>query len=71
MLELLLAALLGQAPAAQSATPTLDYDFYKARVQPLFLEKREGHARCVQCHAGSTTLRLQGLPEGAFTWTEE
>jgi len=71
MLELLLAALLGQAPAAQSSTPTLDYDFYKARVQPLFLEKREGHARCVQCHAGSTTLRLQGLPEGAFTWTEE
>ena len=75
MLELLLAALLGQAPAApSSAAPssvTLDYDFYKARVQPLFLEKREGHARCVQCHAGSTTLRLQRLPEGAFSWTEE
>jgi YVTN family beta-propeller protein len=71
MLELLLAALLGQAPAAQSATPTLDYDFYKARVQPLFLEKREGHARCVQCHAGSTTLRLQLLPDGAFSWSEE
>ena len=58
MLELLLAALLGQAPAAPSAAAsssvTLDYDFYKARVQPLFLEKREGHARCVQCHAGSS-----------------
>ncbi len=71
MLELLLAALLGQQPAPPPVTPALDYEFYKARVQPLFLEKREGHARCVQCHAGSTTLRLQRLPEGAFSWTEE
>src|SRR5262245_59608239 len=76
MLELLLAALLGQAQApAPAASPaaavTLDYDFYQARVQPLFLEKREGHARCVQCHAGSTTLRLQRLPDGAFSWNEE
>lgn len=71
MLELLLAAILGQQPAPPPVTPALDYEFYKARVQPLFLEKREGHARCVQCHAGSTTLRLQRLPDNAFTWTEE
>jgi YVTN family beta-propeller protein len=71
MLELLLAALLGQQPAAPPATAALDYDYYKARVQPLFLEKREGHARCVTCHAGSATLRLQRLPEGADNWTEE
>src|SRR6187399_1503638 len=71
MLELLLAALLGQTPAAPPASAALDYDFYKARVQPLFLEKREGHARCVTCHGGSTTLRLQRLPEGATGWSEE
>jgi YVTN family beta-propeller protein len=71
MLQLLLAALLGQQPAAPPASPALDYDFYKARVQPLFLEKREGHARCVTCHGGSATLRLQRLPEGATMWTEE
>lgn len=69
MLELLLAALLGQQPAPSG--PALDYEFYKARVEPLFLEKREGHARCVTCHAGSATLRLQRLPEGADRWTEE
>jgi len=71
MLELLLAALLGQSPAAPPATAALDYDFYKARVQPLFLEKREGHARCVTCHGGSTTLRLQRLSEGATGWSDE
>src|SRR6185503_1866450 len=71
MLELLLAAMLGQQPEAPPATAALDYDYYKARVQPLFLEKREGHARCVTCHGGSATLRLQRLPEGATNWTEE
>ena len=71
MLELLLAALLGQQPATPPASAALDYEFYKARVQPLFLEKRDGHARCVTCHGGSTTLRLQRLPEGATNWTEE
>ena len=71
MLELLLAALLGQQPTAPPATAALDYDFYKARVQPLFLEKREGHARCVTCHGGSATLRLERLPEDATNWTEE
>jgi YVTN family beta-propeller protein len=70
MLELLLAALLGQQPAAAPAAPALDYDFYKARVEPLFLEKREGSARCVTCHGGSATLRLQRLAEGATGWTE-
>ena len=45
LLELLFAALLGQQAAPPSAAPasapanSLDYDFYKARVQPLFIEK--------------------------------
>jgi len=67
LVVLLLAALLGQQPAAP---PALDYDFYKARVQPLFLEKRPEHARCVTCHAGSTTLRLQRLSPGAEAWND-
>jgi YVTN family beta-propeller protein len=71
MLELLLAALLGQQPAGPPAGPVLDYEFYKARVQPLFVEKRPGSARCVTCHAGSTTLRLQRFSDGATSWTEE
>ena len=72
LVELLLAALLGQQPAAPPPAPAaaLDYEFYKARVQPLFLEKRVDHARCVTCHAGSTTLRLQALSPGAEAWNE-
>jgi YVTN family beta-propeller protein len=72
LVVLLLAALLAQQPAPpQPPAPALDYDFYKARVQPLFLEKRLDHARCVTCHAGSTTLRLQRLSPGSEAWTEE
>ena len=72
LVVLLLAALLGQQPAPPSApAPALDYDFYRARVQPLFLEKRQDHARCVTCHAGSATLRLQRFSPGAEAWNEE
>ena len=64
-------ALAAQQPVQLPApSPVLDYEFYKARVEPLFLEKRPDHARCVTCHAGSTTLRLQRLASGASAWTE-
>jgi hypothetical protein len=55
-----------------SAAGTLDYDFYKAKVQPIFLEKRAGHAPCVMCHAeAANMLHLEKLPDGQSTWTEE
>jgi len=54
------------------AAGTLDYDFYKAKVQPIFLAKRPGHAPCVMCHAeANNMLKLQKLPEGQSTWGEE
>ena len=34
----------------QTASPSLDYEFFKTKVQPIFLTKRDGHARCVACH---------------------
>ena len=57
----------------QTAPPALDYDFFKARVQPIFLYKREGHARCYVCHRGSGTgnTYLQVLATGAAMWDEE
>jgi hypothetical protein len=50
---------------------SLDYETYKKTVEPIFLKKRTGHARCVACHSASNNaFRLQPLPEGS-TWTEE
>ena len=54
------------------AAGTLDYDFYKAKVQPIFLLKRPGHAPCVMCHADANNmLHLEKLPDGQATWTED
>ena len=50
---------------------TLDYEYFKTKVQPIFFAKRPGHARCVSCHASGTPLRLQPLAKGSTTWSEE
>ena len=57
--------------SAQTTTTTLDYEYFKAKVEPIFLNKRPGHARCISCHGSGTPLRLQPLDSGASTWTDE
>ena len=65
------ALLLATASLVSRAETTLDYDYFKAKVQPIFVAKRPGHAPCVMCHAGANNmLRLQRLPLGQ-TWSEE
>ena len=56
-----------------SAEPTLDYQFFKDKVQAVFLHKREGHTRCVACHTVNNvmTMHLVPLSPGATTWNEE
>ncbi|GEM_PF-794563 len=64
----------GHAPEAASSppAPALDYEFFKTRVEPIFLKKRPGLARCYVCHsANNTGLRLERLAPGATFWTEE
>jgi len=66
------ALLLATASLVSRAETTLDYDYFKAKVQPIFLTKRATHARCVMCHAGANNmLHLEVLPEGQTAWTEE
>jgi hypothetical protein len=69
------AALLAAAATssmASRAAPALDYEFFKLRVQPIFLQKRDGHTRCYICHAESNNaFRLERLSPGASTWSEE
>jgi hypothetical protein len=62
--------LLSLWPASPADSPSLDYLFFKERVQPIFLKKRPGHARCVTCHSHGVPP-LQPLAPGAETWTEE
>jgi hypothetical protein len=57
-------------------TPTLDYEFFKTRVEPIFLKRRStDHARCYVCHQvahhGGGPLSLDMLSAGMTFWTEE
>ena len=55
----------------QPATPALDFEVFKTRVQPIFLHKRKGLARCYVCHSQGTAFRLQPLAPGSSSWNEE
>src|SRR5438876_641594 len=69
------------ATAVQSTLatrPSLDYEFFRTRVEPIFLARRLGHARCYACHAlgagegnAPNAMRLQLLSPGSTTWNEE
>ena len=50
----------------------LDFGFYRERVEPIFLNRRPGNARCVVCHSGGGgNSFLEPLPPGRDTWDEE
>src|SRR5580704_17644202 len=56
----------------QASAQSLDFETFKTRVEPIFLKKRPGHARCVACHVeAATAFKLQPLAPDAKTWTEE
>ena len=74
---LLVAAGFGaaQSPARQEApkpVQSLEFEFFKARVEPIFLRDRPGHARCYSCHgSGNGPQYLVRLSPGATSWNEE
>jgi hypothetical protein len=63
--------LLVLSAASGLSQSSLDYEFFKTKVEPIFLAKREGHARCYVCHSTGTAFRLQRLSPGARAWNEE
>src|SRR5215471_7595205 len=71
ILTIVVSAAFGQAPSAPGAGPSLDFEFFKTRVQPILMAKRPGHARCYVCHSIGTPFRLQRLSPGATQWNEE
>jgi hypothetical protein len=66
-----IAVLLAPQPAVSQAPASLDFDYFKTRVQPIFLAKRPGHARCYSCHSQGTPMRLQELSAGSAAWNDE
>src|SRR5579862_404236 len=65
-------AVRAQSTAADSTAPALDYEFFKTRVEPIFLKKRPTHARCYVCHEEANhALKLAKLSPGSATWNEE
>jgi hypothetical protein len=71
----LVAGLLSQQAVSSSApSASLNYEFFKTKVEPIFLAKRPSRARCVTCHAragNNSAFRLQPLSPGSATWNEE
>ena len=62
------AAVVAGLAAAQS----LSFEVYRTKVEPIFMKKRQGHARCVACHeASNNAFRLEPRASGATSWTEE
>ena len=61
-----------QPASPSTAAASLDYEFFKAKVEPVFLAARPGHTRCVVCHTiNNAPLHLVPLSPGSTTWNEE
>ncbi|HTD90476.1 MAG TPA: hypothetical protein VK663_07425 [Burkholderiales bacterium] len=54
------------------ADTTLDYSFYKSRVEPIFMQKRPDHVRCYVCHSEATNaFKLVHMEKGQAAYTDE
>jgi len=71
--SLIVALALGVGLSGRlAAAPALDYDAFKSKIEPIFLQKRPGHTRCYICHAESNNnFRLEKLSPGQAMWDEE
>jgi hypothetical protein len=59
-------------PTSSAGAASLNYEFFKTKVEPVFLEKRAGHTRCVVCHTtNNAPFHLVPLSPGATSWNEE
>jgi YVTN family beta-propeller protein len=61
----------GQQPQGPTQPRPLDFESYRAQIEPVFLKPRPGGVRCYDCHSKlSTRMRLLPLSDGASSWTE-
>src|SRR5215475_8023819 len=60
------------ATSASAKVDELDFEFFKTKVEPIFLKERPGHAPCYGCHVLETReFHLEPLSPGSKKWTDE
>jgi hypothetical protein len=68
---MLATATASRQAQSQPAAPALNYEFFRDKVEPVFLTKRPGHARCVSCHTvNNAPFHLVPLSPGSTAWNE-
>src|SRR6266700_1573577 len=61
-----------QTASRSNATDALDFQFFRTKVEPIFLKERPGHARCYGCHVlTNRRVHLETLSPGGAAWTDE
>ena len=51
---------------------TMNFEFFKSKIQPIFLKERHGHARCYGCHVLENRIfHLEPLSLGHENWSDE
>jgi cytochrome c5 len=51
------------------ADPAIDFEFFRACVQPVFANPREGHIKCSNCHAGGL-IGFAPVPADGKAWSD-
>jgi hypothetical protein len=53
----------------RAAEPELDFEFFRACVQRVFSNPREGHIRCSNCHSAGL-IGFAPVPQNGTTWSD-
>jgi hypothetical protein len=53
-----------------AAESPLDFDFFRACVQPVFANPREGHIKCSNCHSAGL-IGFAPVPQNGTTWSDQ
>lgn len=66
------AVVLMMGFAGAASAQSLSFDVYRSKVEPIFSKHRDGHARCVVCHAESNNIfKLQAWGPETSAYTED
>ena len=65
-------AIAPAAAASATAKPSLNFDVFKTKVQPILTSPRKGNARCTACHSrGGGNAYMEPLAPRSTTYSDE